>query len=247
LNSEYYYQGELKFVHFTSLLAIQSILNSKTIRLYNLNNLNDPREYSFAGDLITFNNINKEDAKENMYLFAMCKTSILTGPTEYEFNMWRLYGQNGDGVCIQFDFSTNPQIGWRDYFISEVFYGSSTKTNLKAIKELLKKYEDERPKTEIDLGQIVAFHKSNLYKLESEVRLLFDNREKKIFRASIYKDSNGKQMSPIINIDITRSVSNNKEIKYLELPIFYNNFQPVFIPNKIPIPKIERIILGHSY
>jgi hypothetical protein len=247
MNSEYYYKGELKFVHFSSLFAIQSILKSKTIRLYNLYKLEDPREYSFAGDLITFNQENKEDAKTNMFLFAMCNKNILTGPPEYEFNMWRIYGQNGGGVCIQFDFSLNPQTNWRDYFLSEVHYGASSKTNLESIKNLLQKYENEKPKTEIDLGQIVAFHKSNLYRLESEVRLLYDNRERKILKASIYRDSDGNQVAPRIELDLTESVSNNKEIKYLELPIYHEKFQPVFTPNKIPIPKIEKIILGHAY
>jgi hypothetical protein len=246
LNSQYFYKGELKFVHFTSLNAIQSILNSKNIRLYNLYNTNDPREYSFAGDLMTFNRVNRKDAKQNMYLFAMCKSSILTGRIEYEFNMWRIYGQNGKGVCIQFDLSSNPQILWKDYFLSEVFYGKSSKVDIEAVNRLLKKYDNEIPKTEIDLGQIVAFHKSNLYSLESEIRLLFDNRENKVWSwASSYYDSNGVQVSPIICVDKTKSVLYRKDVRYLELPIYHENFQSA--SERIPIPKIEKIFLGHSF
>lgn len=247
IESKYSYKGKLKFIHFSSLFAIQSILTNKNIRLYNLHNLNDPREYSFAGDLVTFNSKNKEDAKRNMYLLSMCKTDILSGPAEYEYNMWRLYGQNGSGVCIQFDFSLNPQKEWRDYFLSEIFYGAKARKNLKEVSKLLAKYENETPKTVIDLGQIVTFHKSNLYKLEKEVRLLFDCREKKTAQASIYSDRMENQTSPIIDSDITKSVSLNKEIKYLELPIYHIDFKEIYTPNKIPIPKIEKLILGHSY
>lgn len=248
IDSQYSYKGKLKFIHFSSLFAIQSILTSRIIRLYNLHNLNDPREYSFAGDLITFNSENKEDAKKNMYLLSMCKTDILTGPAEYEYNMWRLYGQNGSGICIQFDFSLGPfQQDWRDYFLSEVFYGANARKKLKEVSKLLTKYENENPKTVIDLGQIVAFHKSNLYKLEKEVRLLFDCREKKIFQASIYSDREKKRISPIIDSDITKSITCNKDIKYLELPIYHRDFKEIYTPSKIPVPKIEKLILGHSY
>lgn len=248
IDSQYSYKGELKFIHFSSLFAIQSILNTKTIRLYNLHNLNDPREYSFAGDLVTFNSENKEDAKNNMYLLSMCKTDILTGPAEFEYNMWRLYGQNGNGICILFDFSLSPpQYNWRDYFLSEVFYGSNSLKKLIKVNRLLTKYENENPKTLIDIGQIATFHKSNLYKLEKEVRLLFDCREKKTVQASKYHDSLEKQISPIIDSDITKSITLNKDIKYLELPIYHSNFREIYTPSKIPVPKIEKLILGHFY
>lgn len=242
--SQYFYKEKPKFVHFTSFDKLKSIVNSRVIRLYNLHNLNDPREYSFAGSLMEFNDTNREDAKENMFLLSMCKTDILDGPLENEFNMWRLYGEYGKGVCIQFDFSTNQLIDWRDYFLSTVFYGASSKTNLKELNKMLSKYKNDRPEATIDLGQIVAFHKSNLYKLEKEVRLLFDNRVKKVHGARQYSDSTG-MLSPILVSDAARSKETNKPIKYLELPIYCEPFSS--ISENIPIPKIQKVILGFVY
>lgn len=242
--SQYYYKGKsLEFVHFSTLDAVRAIVSSKVLRLYNLYNLNDPREYSFAGDLLPFNAENKVDAKVNMFLLSMCKTDILRGPTQYEFNMWRLYGKNGDGIALHLDFSLNPLSNWKDYYLSEVYYGSFSKTNLKELNKALIKFENEKPKMTIDLGQILAFHKSNLYKLEKEVRLLYDYRQKRVHGPTIYTNNQIK-VSPIIKQDIERANS-RKDIQFLELPIYHTDFNQVSA--QIPIPRIKEIILGHSY
>ena len=105
-HSEYFYKGRLRFIHFTNLIAIQSIITDRNLRLYNLRNLNDPREYSFTGDLITTDADRRKDAKDNFYLLSMCEKSLLTSKDtkEIEFNMWRLYGNNGEGVAIELSF-----------------------------------------------------------------------------------------------------------------------------------------------
>jgi hypothetical protein len=248
LNSEYYYDGELQFVHFTKLSSIQSILSEKHIRLYNLNNLSDPREYSYAGKLNLFNSKIRLNAKENIYILSMCKEQVLRDKNiGFEFNLWRLYGDNGFGVAVILGFSQNKPSNWKDYFLSKIHYGASSREKLVRINDLIKKYEKESPGISIDLGQLVCFHKSNLYSLEEEIRLLFDNREKNILSATQYRNSKNELVSPIIKDDIVKSVSSSKKIKYLELPIFYNSYDTVSEDNKVPIPKIESIILGYQY
>ena len=54
-------------------------------------------------------------------------------------------------------------------------------------------------------------------------------------------------LSPIIRTDISKSHNINKEIKYLELPVFHSNFEPISEKGAIPIPKITRIILGYQF
>jgi hypothetical protein len=243
--SQYFYKKKpLEFIHFSSLEAVQAIVSSKKLRLYNLYNLNDPREYSFAGDLLTFNAENREDAKRNMFLLSMCKTEIFTRHTQYEFNMWRLYGRSGTGVAIQLDFSESPLATWKHYYLSQVFYGSHSRTNLKELNSMLIKFQNDKPSMTIDLGQIVAFHKSNLYKLEKEVRLLFDNRQKRVHGSTIYSDHRG-QLSPIIVNDDAKTQDLGKHISFLELPIFSSGFER--ISEQIPIPKIKKLVLGYSY
>ena len=247
VNSEYYYKDTLKFIHFTSLFGIEGIIESKNIRLYNLNNLNDPREYSFAGNAITFNNVNKKDAKDNLFLLSMCNTELLSEGIENEFNMWRLYGDNGKGVAIELSFEDNSLENWVDYFLSSVQYGAASRTKLLELSSLLKEYSSSKPKVSIDLGQIVCFYKAKLFWLEKEIRLLFDNRKIKTVGATKYKDKDGNETSPIIKIDITKSSFVEKEIKYLELPIYHTDFKAIFENYPIPVPKITRIILGYQY
>ena len=46
---------------------------------------------------------------------------------------------------------------------------------------------------------------------------------------------------------LEKSINLNKEIQYLELPIFHSSFKEIVIPNRIPVPKIEKLILGHLF
>ena len=245
-DSEYFYDGKHSFIHFTNLFALQSIISQRNIRLYNLHNLNDPREYSFAGNLTKFNKTNKKDAKDRFFLLSMCKTEILTKSTGIEFNMWRLYGGNGTGIAIELNFDNNPSINWSDYFLAQVQYGAESKSRLNEIKKLLTKLESLKPLVSVDLGQIFCYHKTKLYNLEDETRLLFDYRAVKVVGASTYKSKEGEITSPIIKTDILKSVG-TKDVNYLELPIHHKDFKPVFNNNNIPIPKIERIIIGYHY
>jgi hypothetical protein len=245
-HSEYFYKGRLNFIHFTNLIAIQAIITDRNLRLYNLRNLNDPREYSFAGDLVTIDAGSRNDAKDNFYLLSMCETSLLTSKTtrEIEFLMWRLYGNNGQGIAVELSFDENSPVKWKDYFLSKVYYGTS-KTNLKALNKLLTQLENERPQVSADLGQIVCFHKSPLYKLEQETRLLFDHRKNRVISPTTYSFKD-EITSPIIKTDIFKSSNGNHEIKYLELPIYQSKFKAISFEATIPIPKIEKIILGYQ-
>lgn len=244
--SNYFYEQELRFIHFTKLSAIQSIISEKCIRLYNLNNLNDPREYGYAGDLIFFNYKNKKEARENIFLLSMCKEDIIKSTTEIEFNLWRLYGNNGFGIAVILDFNYSAPIKWKDYFLSLVHYGSPSRLNIREYNNAIKKMINEPPKVDIDLGQIVCFHKSRLYGLEQEVRLLFDKRDKRNLSATEYSDHE-KPLSPIIRADIEKSAQLNKKIQYLELPIYHSGYQRISDDNRIPVPKIEKIVLGYQY
>ena len=247
-HSEYFYKGRLRFIHFTNLSAIQSIITDRNLRLYNLRNLNDPREYSFAGDLITTDADRRKDAKDNFYLLSMCEKSLLTSKDtkETEFNMWRLYGNNGEGVAIELSFDESQPVNWNDYFLSKVLYGASSKTNLKGLNKLQSQLENFKPQVSVDLGQIVCFHKARLFKLEQEVRLLFDHRKIKAVGPTTYSFKN-EVTSPIIRTDISKSSNRTHTIKYLELPIYHSKFKSISDEAKIPIPKIEKIILGYQF
>lgn len=246
LNSQYFFNGKLDFLHFTTLSATRSIIAEKNIRLYNLNNLNDPREYTFSGKLLKFNFEHKDDAKDNFYLLSMCEIKLLSSPIKNEFNIWRLYGDNGKGVALELNFNDCHPKYWKHYHLSKVHYGATSRKTLEDLSEFLNKRENQHPNVIVDLGQIACFHKSNLFALENEVRLLFDNRDKRLVQTK-FTDLNGEVISPIIQADPEKSSLLHKQVKYLKLSIFYNELSYASHENLIPVPKIERIIFGHYY
>jgi hypothetical protein len=249
--SKYYHKGPYRFIHFTTLAATQSIISERIVRLYNLHNLNDPREFSFAGNQIASTPEVKKEARDNLYLISMCNSSLLSrkDSSHVEFNMWRLYGDNGNGIAIEFDFEHKEfsPMEWKDYFIGKLHYGDPSRKEIKKLGGLIKKLENIKPKVIVDLGQIICFRKSKLYELEEEVRLLFDARNDKGIGVTKFTDANGIDVSPKIKPDISKSASKKADVKYLELPIYHANHTPVWAPSLIPVPKITRITLGYQY
>jgi hypothetical protein len=244
-DSQYYYKGKPEFIHFTSLLALESIIQSRSIRLYNLFNLNDPREYSFSAKLFDYTNKNENEARTNMFLLSMCNSDILArNKAKEEFNMWRLYGQGGYGVALELGFTHCELELWKDFYLSKIFYGASSKSKLADLAQILSNLEEEIPKCVFDFGQLMCFHKSNLYGIEKEVRLLYDMRQTKSFGETNYSNHRNQRVFPIIRADITKSIQTKKDIKYLELPIYYNGFN---LKPTIATPKITKVTLGYQY
>lgn len=89
INSPYYFTGK-RLIHFTSEKSFRAIVNSKSLRLSNLHKLNDPREFSFAGDLFHLDEREILQAKNNFFTISFCDPSILRAKEiAHEFNLWR--------------------------------------------------------------------------------------------------------------------------------------------------------------
>lgn len=243
INSKYFYNKELIFFHFTTLEAIQSIILNRFIRLYNLNNLNDPREFNYAGNLIPIDSDRILDAKENMYIISLCRKSLLNKSIQDKFNIWRLYGNNGLGCLIELEFINNRPEDWQDFFLSEIQYGFTEKSNIVRLKSYLEQINTPNKEIGIDLGQLLAFHKSNLYRIENEVRLLYDGRIKKGIGPRKVFDPMNKLLYPLIRKDILKNPSLN--VKYLNLPIWIENED--FEIDSIPQIKINSIRIGYQH
>ena len=46
--SQYYFKGDKKFIHWTSVQNLMSIINYREIRLYNLHSSSDSDEFAYA-------------------------------------------------------------------------------------------------------------------------------------------------------------------------------------------------------
>ena len=239
--SDYYLDKQLDFYHFTNLNALQSIISTKTLRLYNLNHLDDPREFLYAGKLLPQNDKFIEDTKENFFILSLCENIEQIKNSE-KFNIWRLYGENGLGCILKISFIQNLPNEWNNFYLSKIKYGLDKKSPIGQISSMLSEINKKDTQMGIDLGQILCFHKSSLYKFEKEVRLLYDKRLLRGLGYTTIYDSNQNAIFPIIRTEISSKY--DPKIKYLELPIVTNDSQP--IDSHIPIIKIGHVILGYK-
>ena len=75
-----------------------------------MNSLNDPNEYGYYINeaFIEIGNIDK--IKENTFVLSMCYAQELE--EDNALNLWRLYGDNGNGVAIVFEINLCTVV-WR--------------------------------------------------------------------------------------------------------------------------------------
>lgn len=244
LNSPYFYKSK-SAVHFTSVHALASMLKEKSIRLYNLHTVNDPREFTFASKIFKLNKELIADAKDNLFLMSFCERGVMK-KASVEFNMWRLYGHQGKGVAVTFSLANNPK-EWKDFHFSKVVYGSDNRSHFKQLSLLLEELNSDKPTIEVDFGKLYAFHKSKLFEPETEVRLLFDRRKKRagmLGKTVTFKD---KLIFPIIKSDLFKLIESKDKVRYLQIPIYYNNIPPTETEAETPLLKIDSISIGYSF
>ncbi len=233
-------------------MSFTSILQERSLRLYNLRNLNDPREFVFASNLLLANEKKIEDAKDNLFIMSFCESNILKNLSS-EFNMWRLYGQQGKGLGIVFSIANEPE-NWNDFHLSKVYYGTNERSNFKKLLDELENLNNEGQVFDIDLGKICAFHKSNLFKPEMEVRILFDKRILRTGKHSRTTTHQGKLVFPIIKSDLFKVIENKDKVRFLQIPIYHNelrqnNGNDILVSTDLetPLLKIEEIIIGYDF
>jgi hypothetical protein len=239
-DSKYFTNKRHGYYHFTSINSLISIVSTKVFRLYNLNHLKDPREFLYAGNLIPLDSKYVDDARENFFILSLCE-NIHELTSSEKFNIWRLYGNDGSGCIIKIAFIENDPLDWHNFYLSNVYYGINARSQISQISELLEDINKDDQTIGIDMGQIMCFHKSSLYRTEKEVRLLYDKREKKGISHTTYRDPNNQLTFPIIRTEISNTF--DPKIKYLEIPIL--NFNNVPSEDNIPVIKITQIILGY--
>ncbi len=169
--SDYYIQSKDTFIHFSSTKKAASIIEQGEIRLYNLSHQNDNEEYKFAANILGGNPRAYENTRRGMYSLSMCNQEI-----ENDLTLWRLYGENTKGIAFVFRIVNNP-IYWMHYHMSEIQYGEVDK--LATYKRNKADFE-KKNNFEFHLGlhRFLGFHKSEQYRVEQEVRLIYIHEEK---------------------------------------------------------------------
>ncbi|MFH1119395.1 MAG: DUF2971 domain-containing protein [Bacteroidota bacterium] len=164
-SSEYFYEGEKKFVHWTTFQNLMSIINSRQIRFYNLQNPTDENEFKYAADQLSIPSDQIDHSKNYLYTFSFCEIK-----EKENTKLWTKYGKNFSGVAIEFEIENDPK-EWENFMMSRTYYELPEKL-IKLIAELkLLKDNWQGIDTEIDLGRLIAFHKHPDFEEEKEIRI----------------------------------------------------------------------------
>jgi len=169
---------------------------------------------------------NLKDIKQNLFTISFCSDSLLTEDRHiHQFNQWRLYGRNGNGVCLVFSLQNDP-IEWSGFHMSKVHYAKlnpKRPSGFTSLFKTTKRSADSGLKVDIDLAKLFCFHKSYLYNYEEEIRIIYDGRKTNT------------------RVDVKKHFKNlNKDgISYIELPLV--NDSP-----STPLLKLEKIIIGFA-
>lgn len=252
----YYYEGELLFIHYTSLKNLINILNERTIKLFDFTNLNDPQELIFAST--QFIPTLKEDIKNNpdhfkqqVLSFSFCNYNLENN--QEQFDMWRFYGLDGLGVGMVFSIKDTNRSDWYNFLLSKVYYKDEY---LQCLEKFTSLHTDFVSRNKFKINNphdfvlpLFGLHKKSFFKTENEVRLIK-------FVPGI---SDEKYQSNYINGDRI-SITTNQQLRtsfYYSLPILLdfeiekylekNKSWPQYEAVRSPYIKIEEIILGYRY
>lgn len=173
--SQYYLNSKTEFIHYTSFQNLLSILNDKSIRMFDFNYLNDPQEFIYGADRFKIPSIynSRKDLKETLFSLSMC---LYDEKVEKDsFDMWRLYGASGNGVGIVLDFDNSNREHWHKFYLSKIYYNDEDLQKLLDVQtrhvEFHKKYKFHVRDYHDILYPLLGFHKAGIYKAENEVRL----------------------------------------------------------------------------
>lgn len=220
-----------EIIHYTSFNAFLEIINSQSIRMYNCNNLNDPKEieHGFKSMNFDFDDESIKKTKRNHFILS---TSKYDEEENDDFNMWRLYGQNGMGVGLVFEVPKEIN-NWKNITINEIEYTSKSR-NAKS-KDFIEFHQEfqkthnlfENIPTIIPL--IASFHKDEIWSMENETRIVAHCpfNEYSLEAENLYYKNSAQFLPQSLQHSIN---SNGTPVSYVQMPISRKTLEDKIIP-----------------
>lgn len=248
--SPYYYNGNLKFIHFTSVPIMINILRESALRMYDLSRMDDPQELSYSFGHISPNISEHHVKRWKKSIFSLSMSEYTSSDNLAHFDNWRLYGKNGWGVGIVLSLPKETQESWINRYLSKVYYSQSDLDALQAMYERHLEYEKRHSFSIMNalenfILRLACFHKIGIYKSEAEVRYIHQKSllyGKPHHPYDIHVDyHNGKQVT-FVKLELDR--------KRMEDSLKQNGFDAKQIKeylNIIPQVQIKKIMLGYRY
>ena len=158
---------------YTSLNSLFLTLKDGNNVMCSITCMNDKGETSYADKYVGYGSFanSTKSIKENndCFILSCCEENMLDNLT-----MWRLYGNDGKGVCLEYDLDLS-KIDNKEFFFAPVSYGSSM-NNHPALEFIKKIRHWKNNGWSFDLKRWYIwkhFFKSHLFREEHEVRLLY--------------------------------------------------------------------------
>jgi len=266
-NTPHEVKENVELIHYTTINSLFEIINSKKLRLGNAAQMNDPQELSFF--LKKFKEYISPDFYEqmnNMFLISFCEYNSNDKNNCEHFNMWRNYGDNGNGVGIVFKLANNDlrnkwvdcAMGKVNYDPESLGYGGLKKyfETLQEMKKLNRFSIHNLPKL---IFQLATLHKAPIWLEEHEIRLFrfikWDKLEwaykfeKSDFSKEVKATYNGNCIKHFVELDLDNrskleqatKLSEQTNKLYPKMNASATNIFDVF-----PALSIEKIILGYK-
>ena len=158
---------------YTSLESFYLMLRDCKQAMCSITCMNDKGEISYTDKSIGFSAYAESHSaiveNNNCFILSCCNKKKFD-----DLTMWRLYGDDAKGACLEYDIN-NKLIDNKNFFLSSVSYGEDNGTHYEL--EFVRRILSIRPngwKFEFKRWHIWKhFFKSHLFKDEEEIRLLF--------------------------------------------------------------------------
>lgn len=246
-------------LHYTSLDSFLNIINSREVRMYNCNHLNDSEEISHAYNALNLSIDSEEIQKQKRNFFTFSGSEYdPQNPTE-DFNLWRLYGGSGAGIGIVFEI-INSHEEWKNIICGKVQYGTESKVKEDMINFIKAHFEfNQTHKLFENIPTIIpaiAMHiKENIWSIENESRIFAYCP----YNEDSLQSEHNMSGNPYLSGKIQHSLSKgNKPIAYTSLPLdilreekrisqlLPPEYSPNILLNTIPHLRIKKVIIGHK-
>lgn len=164
---------------YCTLETLFQMLSNQNIRMYGLAGMNDKSEYKYACDCFLRGNQPTEETEDSINRTYVLSCSSIEQKDSLE--MWRLYGDDGKGVCLIFDVD-KPKA---PLLLAKTIYEFTRERGRKQIDkrwQLLKQLTTELQDIGLPLkinnpNKWLPFFKSGDYYYEREVRLLYEESD----------------------------------------------------------------------
>lgn len=182
-----------EFCRYTSLDSLISMINNMSYQMCGIAGMNDKSETDYFDKKCGNQDFSPVSVRNYNNVYLSSGTS-----RNDDLTMWRLYGNDGQGVCLVFDVNTSS-----NFYIANVDYAKDDKSHIQVefIKEIIEKGLKFN-----NLNVWKHFFKPNEYSIENEIRLIFEdnntslltNDDKKIW----IKTNNSSIIIPVIRFDV---------------------------------------------